>query len=51
MDFIYHTPGSHREMTMILKSGGRTKPQPHIAPAEQFAEAEAMQAITKAVKG
>jgi hypothetical protein len=25
MDFIYHTPGCHREMTMILKSGGRTK--------------------------
>lgn len=34
-----------------IKRGGRTKPQPHIAPAEQFAEAEAMQAITKAVKG
>lgn len=34
-----------------IKGGGKTKAQPHIAPAEQFAEAEAMKAIEKAVKG
>lgn len=34
-----------------IKGGGRTKPQPHIAPAEQFAEAEAKRQIEKAVKG
>jgi hypothetical protein len=34
-----------------IKGGGKTKAKPHIAPAEQFAEAEAMKAIEKAVKG
>ena len=34
-----------------IKGGGKTKAQPHLAPAEQFAEAEAMKAIAKAVKG
>jgi hypothetical protein len=33
------------------KSGGKTKALPHIAPAEEYAEAEAMKAIEKAVKG
>lgn len=33
------------------KSGGKVKAYPHIAPAEEFAEAAAMAAIEKAVKG
>lgn len=34
-----------------IRHGGRTKAQPHIAQAEAFAEAAAMEAIEKAVKG
>ena len=33
------------------RNGGRAKASPHIAPVEDWAEAEAMKAIEKAVKG
>ena len=33
------------------RNGGRAKAIPHIAPVEDWAEAEAMKAIEKAVKG
>lgn len=33
------------------RNGGRSKAIPHIAPVEDWAEAEAMKAIEKAVKG
>lgn len=54
---VVHQNGKNYRLTHLLehghksRNGGRVKAQPHIAAVEEWAEREALKAITEAVKG
>lgn len=55
--FVVSAKAPHYRLTHLLenghktRNGGRTRPQPHIGKAQDWADKEAMKRIEKAVKG